>query len=96
MYAQQIHLSKYEAAFKVYSMSSKKKSEYVVNIKPARRQNELKQHRIKAACAELELALKNFENDTEARENARRESQQIKEIRRQLLVIKRQLSELSD
>ncbi|OFZ13424.1 MAG: hypothetical protein A2Z20_08490 [Bdellovibrionales bacterium RBG_16_40_8] len=53
-----------------------------------------KHQRIKTACLELELAFKNFEDNTEAHERARSEAQKIKEIRRQLLIIKRQLDDL--
>lgn len=54
-----------------------------------------KHHRIKAACAELELAILNFEDDTEPARRAKAEAERLKEIKSRLSEIKKQLDELS-
>lgn len=55
-----------------------------------------KHQRIKSACIELEMALQNFEDDSEARKNAERETKRIKEIKMCLSEIKKQLDDLSN
>jgi hypothetical protein len=54
-----------------------------------------KHKRIHAACRELEKALQNFEDDTEAKMIAEREAKKIKEIKIRLNEIKKQLDQLS-
>ncbi len=55
-----------------------------------------KHHRIQLACAELERAIDNFEDDTETIKRAKKEDERIKEIKSRLLEIKKQLDELSN
>jgi len=52
------------------------------------------QGRIQAACRELEMAIAAFDDDTDARENARREAEKLRNLRDQLNEIKRQLDEI--
>lgn len=61
-----------------------------------------KHHRIQIACQELEMALLNFEDNSEVIQHKKAEAEQLKNkaeqirnIRDQLLVIKNQLEQLS-
>ncbi len=54
-----------------------------------------KHQRIKAACLELEAAIENFEDDTEAQRRAHLEAEKIKVIKERLDEIKRQIEEFS-
>jgi alpha-D-ribose 1-methylphosphonate 5-triphosphate diphosphatase PhnM len=58
--------------------------------------NNTKHTRIQAACRELELAIAAFDDDTEAKENARREAEKLRALRNQLNEIKKQLDQLTD
>lgn len=55
-----------------------------------------KHHRIKIACLELENAIQNFEDDSEAILKAEKEAQKLQELKKTLSEIKRQLEELSN
>jgi alpha-D-ribose 1-methylphosphonate 5-triphosphate diphosphatase PhnM len=55
-----------------------------------------KHTRIQAACRELELAIAAFDDDTEAKENARREAEKLRTLRDHLTEIKKQLDQLAD
>lgn len=54
-----------------------------------------KHQRIQTACIELEKAILNFEDDSEAIVKAKREATQLQEIKKTLDEIKKQLEQLS-
>jgi hypothetical protein len=54
------------------------------------------QNRIRIACTDLERALHEFEDDTEAKKRSKEEAEKLESIKKQLDEIKKQLATLSD